>query len=120
MEPNKSGIMSRFEVDESGTRRQQDSYPKAQLSATMNLSDKEMLLLGILALWRADPQFYIYSLKDAEADARSDIAVKLWESNIDLSVKISAASTYRALTSAAFQMAGQAQGFLLEAFKAIL
>ena len=80
-----------------------------------------MLLLGILALWRADPQFYISSLQEGGAGTRSDIAVKVWESNVDLSVKISAASTYRALTAAAFQMPGHpAQGRLLEVFKTLL
>lgn len=108
-------------MDEYGNRKPQDSYPKTQTAVTTNLSDKEMLLLGILALWRADPQFYIYTIQESVDDTRTDIAVKMWESNIDLSVKISAASTYRALTSAAFQMPSHpAQGQLLKVFKTIL
>lgn len=108
-------------MDEYGNRKPQDSYPKTQIVVTTNLTDKEMLLLGILALWRADPQFYITTIEKTKDETRSDIAVKLWESNIDLSVKISAASTYRSLTSAAFQMPGHpAQEQLLEVFKSLL
>jgi len=102
-ELNQCVVLGRFEVDEYGNRKQQDSYPRAQTTVATNLTGKEMLMLGIQALWRVDPQFYLYTYKALEPETRLEIAVKLWESNMDLSVKISAATTYRALTAAAFQ-----------------
>ena len=102
-ELNQCVVLGRFEVDEYGNRKQQDSYPKAQTTVVTNLTGREMLMLGIQALWRVDPQFYLHTFKALEPETRHEIAVKLWETNMDLSVKISAASTYRALTSAAFQ-----------------
>ena len=97
-------MLGRFEVDEYGNRKQQDSYPKAQTTVATNLTGKEMLMLAIQALWRVDPQFYLYTYKALEPETRLEIAVKVWETNMDLSVKISAATTYRALTAAAFQV----------------
>ncbi|KAK2465915.1 hypothetical protein APHAL10511_001556 [Amanita phalloides] len=102
-----SGVLNRAELDEEGNRKLQETGPKAKQFIAPSPSDREMLLLGILALWRAEPQFFFSYIipadKHFEPDKRFEIA-RLWDSNLDLSIKISTAKTYRTLTSVVFQM----------------
>lgn len=69
--------------------------PKAKRSISQPLSDREVLLLGILSLWRASPLFYLRNVQLTDIDEWVATAVKLWEAPIDTSIKVSTASCFK-------------------------
>ncbi|KAF8635007.1 hypothetical protein AX15_000591 [Amanita polypyramis BW_CC] len=98
-----NGILCRHEVDEYGNRKSQETRPKSQQVVASNLTDRETLLLGILALWRAEPQFCFVGMGKADFDTRKDMVIKMWEAKLDISVKISSASCHNVMTASVLQ-----------------
>ena len=83
-------------------------YPRAKRIFSEPLSDREVLILGILSLWRSRWTFLTYGLdSEEEIDAWVPIPVKVWEAPIDISVKISVTYCQRILTEATFGMIPQ-------------
>ncbi|PPQ78909.1 hypothetical protein CVT25_002369 [Psilocybe cyanescens] len=97
-----SGVR-RQEVEHNGVMKRISTRPRAKHVFPEPLNDREVLILGILSLWRATPLFMMKGLSStADADSWVNMAVKLWEAPIDISVKVSTASCMRRLSQQAF------------------
>jgi len=60
-------------------------------------------MLGILSLWRSFPIFYQHGIQSMDdMEAWLGLAEKMWEAPVDISVKISAASSMRRVSEHAF------------------
>lgn len=70
------------------------SRPKAAKSTSQPLPDREVLLLGILALWRNNAMFHLKNIKNPEIEEWVTIANKIWEAPVDTSVKVSHANGF--------------------------
>ena len=88
-----TAAVRRTEVDQYGNLKRIALRPKAKRISPQPLSDREVLLLGILSLWRASTEFYLKNIESSEIDDWIPAAVKVWEAPIDSSVKISTACT---------------------------
>jgi hypothetical protein len=77
--------------------------PRAKRVLPEPLTDREVLVLGVLSLWRSSPIFFTHGVKtQAEVDNWIRITVGLWEAPIDVSVKISTSSMLGKITESAF------------------
>lgn len=63
-------------------------YPKCKRRIPQPLQDGEVLLLGVLALWRISPSFFFDDGQDP-GNSWIDSAIRVWESSLDNSVKAS-------------------------------
>lgn len=98
----------RPELDQWGAMKRPDAYPKAKRAVSEALTDRELLMLGILSLWRVDPAFHTTSASSADLEEWVAVVVKIWEAPVDNSVKVStttclchlAMNTFRATPSA--------------------
>lgn len=62
-------------------------------------------MLGILSLWRLQAEFYVVGLESLDDHLNwVNSAVKLWEAPLDISVKLSVATTMRRVSSSAFYL----------------
>ena len=87
--PLQSVALRRHEIDRLGITRRAATRPRAKRTLPEPLSEKEVLVLGILSVWKSSPAFFhagIQSLEEVENWIA--IAVKLWEAPTDISVKI--------------------------------
>lgn len=78
----------RGEIDANGRVQRTQTYPKSKRRVPQSLPDGEVLVLGIVALWRASPYFFVDE-SDDPGKSWFDSAVRLWESGLDNSVKAS-------------------------------
>ncbi|KAJ7181585.1 hypothetical protein C8R43DRAFT_1229418 [Mycena crocata] len=80
------GGRRRGEIDQNGRVQRTQPHPKLKRTTPQPLQDGEVLILGILALWRADTAFWY---KDEEDIGMSwtDSTIRLLESSVDVSVK---------------------------------
>lgn len=92
-----------MEVDQGGVQKRVANRPKAKHIFPEPLSDREVLILGILSLWRESPLFFMKGINNVEdIENWVTVAVKLWEAPIDISVKISTASCMRKVSEQTF------------------
>lgn len=87
--PIKAAASRRNEIDEYGNIKKAAPRPKAKRVSTDILSDRELLLLALLSLWRVDIEFHQAHFDLSEVDEFLASAVKLWDSPLDISVKLS-------------------------------
>ena len=75
------------------------SRPKAgkSLSRLETLSSRDVLLLGILAMWRADVYLQLKNLTPADIEDYLIAASKIWEAPMDMSVRLSRATGFHML-----------------------
>jgi len=75
------------------------SRPKAgkSFSRLETLSSREVLLLGILAVWRADVYFQLKNLTPTDIEVYLTAASKIWEAPMDMSVRLSRATGFHML-----------------------
>ncbi|THV03328.1 hypothetical protein K435DRAFT_835905 [Dendrothele bispora CBS 962.96] len=99
----------RPEVDTVGIRRSA-SYPKVKHTHSQPLTDKELLVLAILSLWRAHTPFFLSEMKEEQEEEWSNGAVKVWESPLNIAVKISAATASLHEAKMAFMMKSHVLG----------
>jgi hypothetical protein len=78
--------------------------PKVKHGSSEKLSDKEILLLGVLSLWRHSSAFYMTLAAETEIQEWFSVSLKLWEAPIDDTVKISAACSFRLFVEASFRI----------------
>ncbi|CAA7259350.1 unnamed protein product [Cyclocybe aegerita] len=99
----KSAGVRRVDVDQHNNTKRVATRPKAKRIYPEPLSDREVLILGILSLWRAIPVFFMTGIISVEdVDNWNTVAVRLWEAPIDISVKISTASCMRRVSEQTF------------------
>ncbi|TFK62722.1 hypothetical protein BDN72DRAFT_964371 [Pluteus cervinus] len=101
----KTAGIRRPEVDQYGNSKRSATRPKAKRTVAQPLSDREVLLSGILSLWRASPMFYLRNMKEDDIDEWVNTAVKLWEAPIDTSVKVSTASCFGMVAEMTYALA---------------
>ena len=80
------------------------SRPKARRYSPDTLTDRELLLLSILAMWRSDPSLLLMNYDKPEIEEWVPAATRLWDSPIDISVKISASTSFHLIGEALYQM----------------
>jgi hypothetical protein len=98
--PLQGAGLRRLEIDHLGRPAVR---PKAKRIFPEPLPEREVLMLGVLSLWRLAPPFFdqgIESLKDVEDWIKA--SGKLWEAPIDISVKISTMATTRKVMERTF------------------
>jgi len=96
--------MRRSEYDSDGTIRRPAARPKAKRFTSETLIDKDLMLLSILALWRAAPDYYITSVDHSKLDHWLSISARIQDSDCDTAVKISAATSNQHITDIFFRM----------------
>ncbi|KAI9574812.1 hypothetical protein HD554DRAFT_2201766 [Boletus coccyginus] len=94
----------RSEVDKNGNVRRAATRPKAKRFTSETLTDKDLLLLAILALWRADLSYSMLPIEEEDSLQWSITFTRIWDSEADTSVKISAATTFQCLVDMFFRM----------------
>lgn len=88
--------LRRIEIDRQGVVRRVAARPRAKRFFPEPLSEGEILVLGLLSLWRASPLFIQHGIETADDMLKwVGVAVTLWQSHIDISAKISMASCVR-------------------------
>ncbi|KAH9030143.1 hypothetical protein EDB85DRAFT_1456161 [Lactarius pseudohatsudake] len=87
----KYGGVRRNEVDENGKLRRAALRPKAKRYVAETVSDRELVLIAILGLWRASLGWNFTGLTQAEMDSWMPMALAVWEQQTDTSVQYSIA-----------------------------
>jgi neurofibromin 1 len=100
--PSQHGARRRAETDQNGRVQRSQAYPKIKRTVPQPLNDGEVLILGILAIWRTKPAFY-FDDSDQPGKSWMDSTTKLWESSADNSVKASAIANLVLSVHAVFQ-----------------
>ncbi|KAK0207040.1 hypothetical protein DFS33DRAFT_1318594 [Desarmillaria ectypa] len=99
----KTTCVHRSEVDQFGIMKRPASRPKAKRSHELSpLPDREVLILAILSLWRMSPDFGFKYLSEEEIDSWTTAVARLWNAQIDYSVKASLGISSRKLTEHVF------------------
>lgn len=104
--------LRRLEIDRQGVVRRVAARPRAKRFSPEPLSEREVLILGLLSLWRMSPLFFQHGIQLAD-DIQNyvDAAVTLWQSPIDISVKISMACCMRKVTEVTFMTPPSASNY---------
>ncbi|PFH50162.1 hypothetical protein AMATHDRAFT_80979 [Amanita thiersii Skay4041] len=97
-------VSRRQEVDDYGNKKLSASRPRAKRGPSQILADRELLLLGILSLWRASPMFVFVGFRDVDLENLVQTATKIWGADVNLTMKISSASCFRSVAAATFQL----------------
>ncbi|KAG1755407.1 hypothetical protein EDB19DRAFT_1661084 [Suillus lakei] len=100
----KTSSMRLSEYDSDGAIRRAASRPKAKRFTSETLIDKDLMLLAILALLRASPDYYIANIGDTDVEGWDSISARVRDSDTDTAVKISAATSHQHLTDLFFKM----------------
>lgn len=93
-----------MEVDQYGSAKKSASRPKMQRIQPDHLTDRELLVLGILSIWRARWTFFFAALPDNETKVWTGLPMRIFESSLDIAAKISAVSTSLGEYEAAFRL----------------
>ncbi|KAG5638079.1 hypothetical protein H0H81_001929 [Sphagnurus paluster] len=86
--------LRRPEIDQYGNMKRSSTRPRIQRTSPQPLSDREVLLLAIMSLWRTSPSFHMKHMNLPEIEEWVDTSNKIWEATLDISVKVSAASCF--------------------------
>ncbi|GLB34218.1 putative GTPase-activator protein for Ras-like GTPases [Lyophyllum shimeji] len=86
--------LRRSEVDQYGNLKRVSSRPKIKRTLPQPLSDREVLLLAMLSLWRTDPVFHIKNITVPGIEEWVETSNKVWDANLDIAVKVSSASCF--------------------------
>jgi hypothetical protein len=99
-----NAALRRNEQDQFGNVKRAASRPKAKRTASETLSDREALLLGILSLWQTRVSFFLQTLQKGEVDEWTTAAIRLWETTVDISIRIATACSFQLIAEIAFTM----------------
>ncbi|KAF9226729.1 hypothetical protein BS17DRAFT_500836 [Gyrodon lividus] len=100
----KTSSVRRSEIDAHGNVRRAALRPKAKRFTSETLTDKDLMILAILALWRSAPDYYILQIDHAQVESWVSMSARIWDSEADPSVKISAAMSFQHITDIFFRM----------------
>ncbi|KAJ3987640.1 hypothetical protein F5890DRAFT_1563214 [Lentinula detonsa] len=101
---HKTCITRRLEVDQYGSAKKGATRPKIKRIQLDPLSDQDLLVLGILSVWRARSSFYSTGMPDNEFTMWTNASIRIFESSLDLAVKIAAASANTRTFELAFRL----------------
>lgn len=93
----------RPELDSWGAMKRPENRPKAKRAVSEALTDRELLMLAILSLWRTDPKFHTTGALSADLEEWVSVVVKVWEASVDNSVKVSTTTCLRRLALNTFR-----------------
>ncbi|KAI0371618.1 hypothetical protein BV20DRAFT_1017123 [Pilatotrama ljubarskyi] len=93
----------RSEIDEHGSSRKSAIRPKAKRYTSETLPDRELLILGILTLWRSDIWWYHDCWNLEQLDTVFDACVTVYSAPADPAVKWSLGRTFRYLIESVVQ-----------------
>ncbi|KAF9067659.1 hypothetical protein BDP27DRAFT_1225535 [Rhodocollybia butyracea] len=85
-------VTRRLEVDQYGSAKKSATRPKIKRIQADPLNDRELLVLGILSVWRLRWPFFFAEIPKAEAGTWTSLPLRIYDSSLDITVKISAAS----------------------------
>ncbi|KAJ7034157.1 hypothetical protein C8F04DRAFT_582650 [Mycena alexandri] len=88
----KVGGRRRGETDQNGRTQRTQPYPKSKRRLPQPLSDGEVLILGILTVWRNNISFFYDDDKEKAGFSWLDSVIRLFESGLDNAVKTSVIS----------------------------
>ncbi|KZT29450.1 hypothetical protein NEOLEDRAFT_1128208 [Neolentinus lepideus HHB14362 ss-1] len=100
----KSAASRQNEVDAMGFVKRASQRPKSRRYTSETLSDRELLVLAICSLWRANYRYYFIALVLIPTPDWLPVGIKVWESPMDSSVKQSTAWSIRYLCELIFSM----------------
>ncbi|KIJ20411.1 hypothetical protein PAXINDRAFT_166473 [Paxillus involutus ATCC 200175] len=109
----KVASIRRNEVDAHGNLRRAASRPKAKRFTSETLTDKDLMILAILALYRIAPDYYILQIDLLQVEDWVSMCARMWDSEADPSVKISAAMSFQHITDIFFRMSPDDHFYLL-------
>jgi hypothetical protein len=90
---------------EDGIARRPAARPLSKGHANQRLTDRELLMIAVLALWRADITTYFMGLPDiVTADVTSPIGTAIWDSANESVVKLAMTRSFKFLVDTAFIM----------------
>ena len=96
--------MRRNEVDEHGNIRRTASRPKAKRFTAETVSDRELLNIGILHLWRKSIEWSFFEWPRQEMIDWIPRAIRIWEEQSDASVQYSMAQAFAHLAASVDKM----------------
>lgn len=101
-----------LEIDRLGIKRRVATRPRAKRNFPEPLSEREVLILAVLSVWRLDPVFFSQGVQTAE-DMQNwvVIAVDMWEAPLDISVKVSTVSAMRKVSEYTFMIPPSAPNY---------
>ena len=94
----------RPEVDSYNNPKRASTRPRGKRThhAPDPLHDRDILVLSILSLWRSSPGFTMRGMIDEDMGSWFSITSKIWDSNLDICVKVSTACCLSRMTELAF------------------
>ncbi|KAJ7265356.1 hypothetical protein B0H12DRAFT_1201035 [Mycena haematopus] len=104
------GGRRRGETDQNGRVQRPQAYPKCKRRIPQPLQDGEVLILGILSLWRKSPAFYHLTPGEQPGADWMDSLIRLWESSVDNSLKASAIANLLISVYSVFQTPNEVLG----------
>lgn len=81
-----------MEVDQYGSAKKGATRPKIKRIHVDPLNDRDLLVLGILSVWRNDFTFFYAEMPENEFTMWTNLTMRIYDSSLDLAVKIAAAS----------------------------
>ncbi|TFK46902.1 hypothetical protein OE88DRAFT_1666689 [Heliocybe sulcata] len=100
----KSAASRQNEIDAMGFVKRASQRPKSRRYTSETLSDRELLVLAICSLWRANYRYYFIALQLIPTPDWLPVGIKVWESPMDSAVKQSTAWSIRYLCELIFLM----------------
>ena len=85
----------RSEVDANGSSRKASIRPKAKRYTSETLPDRELLILSMLTLWRADIWWYLDGQTDEIVDNFFNLCVSIYIAPADPAIRWSLGRTFR-------------------------
>ncbi|KAJ3936091.1 MAG: hypothetical protein NXY57DRAFT_886591 [Lentinula lateritia] len=89
---HRTAITRRMEVDQYGSAKKGATRPKIKRIHVDPLNDRDLLVLGILSVWRNDFTFFYAEMPENEFTMWTNLTMRIYDSSLDLAVKIAAAS----------------------------
>ncbi|KAF5369620.1 hypothetical protein D9757_010458 [Collybiopsis confluens] len=88
----KTAVIRRMEVDAYGSAKKSAPRPRIKRILSDPLTDRELLVLGILSVWQSRWTFFFAEIPENEFTTWTGLPLRIFESSLDIAVKISAAS----------------------------
>ncbi|GAW06426.1 ras gtpase activator [Lentinula edodes] len=88
----RTAVTRRMEVDQYGSAKKGATRPKIKRIHVDPLNDRDLLVLGILSVWRNHFIFYYADMPENEFTMWTNLTMRIYDSSLDLAVKIAAAS----------------------------
>ena len=96
--------MRKPEVDAYGNLKRLHTRPKARRINGELLTDREVVLLSVIAVWRTDPELFVAGIRDEKGTDFLKAVVKLWDPAIDATVTLAGSNMYKVMCDYAYSL----------------